>query len=39
LKPTRLSIATTTTVYLIANHTFSGGTSKAYGTLSARRAR
>lgn len=39
LKPTRLSLALTTTVYLIANHAFTVGTSKAYGTLSARRMR
>lgn len=35
----RLSLASTTTVYLIGNATFSAGTVKGYGSISARRAR
>jgi len=36
---TRVSIAVTTTVYLVAMSTFSGGTLGAYGAVNARRAR
>jgi hypothetical protein len=35
--PVRLSIAATTTVFLVANQTFSAGSSSAYGTIRARR--
>jgi hypothetical protein len=37
--PVRLSIAATTTVFLVANDTFTLSTISAYGTLRARRAR
>lgn len=36
---TRISLAATTTIYLVAQGTFTASTLKAYGTLSARRAR
>lgn len=39
IPPVRLSIAATTTVYLVAQCTFSVGTEAAYGTIRARRAR
>jgi len=35
----RISVSTTTTIYLIAQATFSAGTTKAYGTIRARRMR
>lgn len=35
----RISISATTTVYLVANVTFTAGTAKAYGTIRARRVR
>lgn len=36
---TRISISATTTIYLVANATFTASTLSAYGTISARRAR
>lgn len=39
IKTTRLSVSGTTTVYLVANSTFSAGTMVGYGTISARRVR
>lgn len=39
LKPCRISVSGTTTVYLIARQAFSGGTGTAYGNIWARRAR
>jgi len=35
----RLSLAATTTVYLVADSTFSAGTVSAYGVITARRVR
>lgn len=37
--PVRVSLATTTTIFLVAQETFSAGSSGVYGTLRARRAR
>lgn len=37
--PVRISIAVTTTIYLIAQSAFSAGTNSAYGTIRARRER
>ena len=39
ITPVRLSIASTTTIYLVANCTFSLGSVAAYGTIRARRMR
>ena len=39
IAPVRLSIAATTTVYLVAQAAFSAGTNAAYGTIRARRMR
>lgn len=37
--PTRVSLAATTTIYLVVNHTFSAGSYTMYGTIRARRVR
>jgi len=39
IAPVRISLAATTTVYLVAQAAFSAGTNTAYGTLRARRVR
>ena len=39
IAPVRISLAITTTVYLVAQAAFSAGTNAAYGTLRARRVR
>lgn len=39
ISPIRISIAATTTVYLVAQSSFSVGTETAYGSINARRAR
>lgn len=39
IPPVRVTLAATTTIYLVANHTFAAGTYAMYGTLRARRMR
>lgn len=39
VSPTRVSLAATTTIYLVANNTFSSGSYTMYGTIRARRMR